>query len=238
MEDVAKHNKLTAIQKKVWDFFDTEISELRKEKPIDILVNNGDFLDGLGWRSGATELLTTDRNIQIAMCKQIVETVGANTNIIVAGTGYHTGEEEDWEQTLATNLNCKFENHAWLDINGKIFDLKHHCGSSGIPHGRYTPIAKDALWARLWGDAELIPKPVNYVIRSHVHYFSLIDDGSMIAMTTPCLQGFGSKFGARRCSGIPRMGFISFDILANGTVIMKKHFAEIPDQVAKATKFV
>jgi len=241
-DEISKHDKLTRNQKEHWNFFETSIRNLQKEKKIDILVNNGDMIDGDGWRSGGTELLTTDRNLQIKMAQKVVETVNASNNVIIAGTGYHTGDKEDWEETLASRLNdgkykCKFENHSWLDINKRVFDIKHHCGSSGVPHGRYTAIAKESIWAKLWGEAELIPKPVHYLIRSHVHYFSMIDDGNIIAMTTPALQGFGSKFGARRCSGIPSVGFISFDIKANGTVLMRKHMADLTSQKAKAIVF-
>lgn len=236
-DTISKHNKLTTIQRENWNIFQNEINILRREKPIDILVNNGDFLDGLGVRSGGTELITTDRTKQIDMCEEIMNTVGADYNVIVSGTPYHTGEQEDWEEELAKRTKSKFESHAWLDINKTIFDFKHFIGSSGTPHTRQAPIAKEALWATLWGEANLVPKPVSYLIRSHVHYFSLIDSGDMIALTTPALQAFGSKFGARKCSGIPRIGFLSFDILASGEVIMRKHFANIISQKAKATIF-
>jgi hypothetical protein len=236
-DDLSKHNKLSQIQRELWNFFETEIHTLNKEKKIDIFVNNGDFVDGNGWRSAGTELITTDRHFQIQMAKKVVETVDANTNIIVAGTAYHTGEQEDWEEVLAKEINCKFENHAWIDINGKVFDIKHHIGSSSVPQGRSASVAKEALWAKLWAEAKLIPNPINYLIRSHAHYFSMVDDGDIIAMITPALQAFGSKYGARRCSGIPKIGFISFDIDTKGNVTMRKHFASLPVQVAKATKF-
>jgi hypothetical protein len=110
-------------------------------------------------------------------------------------------------------------------------------GSSSVPQSRQAPIAKEMIWAKLWQEKELIPKPVSYLIRSHIHYFNLLDDGDMTAITTPALQGFGSKFGSKMCSGIPTIGFVSFDILANKTVIMRKHFLNLTTQKAKATLF-
>lgn len=236
-EDTARHNKFVKVEQETWNFFASEIKNLQRIQPIDILVNNGDFLDGTGHRSGGTELITSDRNKQIEICKQIVETVNAKHNLIIAGTAYHTGESEDWEETLSKEIKARFGSHDWLTINGKTFDFKHHIGSSSTPHTRYTPIAKDALWTKLWSEAELIPQKINYIIRSHVHYFSSIDDGKIVALTTPALQSFGSKYGARRCSGIPTIGFISFLIKANGSVIMQKHLANIPSQTAKAMIF-
>ena len=236
-EDIGKRNKLNNIQKATWSFFSNEISELQREKKIDILVSNGDAIDGDGWRSGGTELITTDRNMQVQMAKKAIKFVNADTNIIVAGTPYHTGDKEDFEESLAQQLGSKFESHAWLDINNTIFDLKHHIGSSSVPHGRHAPVAKEVLWAKLWQEKELIPKPVSYLIRSHVHYYTLIDDGDMIAMTMPALQAFGSKFGSKICNGIPTIGFVSFDIKANGSVTMRKHFVNLTPHKAKATVF-
>jgi hypothetical protein len=236
-DDVGKRNKLNNIQKAIWDFYATEITNLQRDKKIDILVSNGDAIDGDGWRSGGTELITTDRNMQVQIAKSAIKRANANTNIIVAGTPYHTGNVEDFEEILAQQINGKFENHAWLDINGVIFDIKHNVGSSSVPQSRQAPIAKEMIWAKLWQEKELIPKPVSYLIRSHIHYFNLLDDGDMTAITTPALQGFGSKFGSKMCSGIPTIGFVSFDILANKTVIMRKHFLNLTTQKAKATLF-
>ena len=235
VDDIAKHNKLIGIQKGMWDFFTTEIDQLKRERDIDICVCNGDAIDGSGWRSGGTELITTDRNKQVAMAKAAIEYIGAEDNKIVAGTAYHTGDVEDFEETLAEQVKGKFENHAYLNINNKVFDIRHHIGSSSVPHGRFSPIAKEAVWAKLWSESDLIPKPVHFLIRSHVHYYTYVEDHKMCAMTTPALQGFGSKFGSRRCNGIPTVGFLSFDIKTNGNVIMRKHFADLTLQKAKAT---
>jgi len=236
-ENISKHNKLVEVQKSMWSFFREEVKALQKEKKIDICVCNGDAIDGDGWRSGGTELITTDRNKQVKMAKMAIDLVGANHNVIVAGTGYHTGNEEDFEQTLAESVNGKFESHSFLEINKQVFDIKHHCGSSTVPHGRHSPIAKEAIWAKLWSEIDMIPKPIKYLVRSHVHYYSCIQDDRMTALTTPAMQGFGSKFGSRRCSGIPTIGFLSFDIKTNGTITMRKHFADLTTQKARATIF-
>lgn len=233
--DIAKHNKLVRVQKSMWDFFSSEIIKLQKEKDIDLLVCNGDAIDGEGWRSGGAELITTDRTKQVSIAKSVIDFVDAKKIHIVSGTPYHCGSVEEYEGILAEQLDCKYENHCWLDINGQVFDFKHHCASSSVPHGRYTPIAKEAMWAKLWGERKLIPQNVKYLIRSHVHYHSLISDSEMSAMTTPALQGFGSRYGAKVCSGTVDIGFISFDISASGAISMKKHFIELKEQAAKAT---
>lgn len=236
-EDVVKHNKYVKIQKSMWDFFSKEITTLNKEKRIDILVSNGDAINGQNTKNSGVEEITTDRLKQVAIAKSVIDFVDSKSNIIVSGTDFHVGNSENFEQILAEQLDCKFENHTWLDISKQVFDIKHHCASSGVPQGRYNPIAKEAVWASLWSETNLIPNPVKFLVRSHVHYFSLIQNSRMTALTTPALQGFGSRYGATRCSGLVDIGFISFDILKNGQTIMTKHFANMLEQKTKPIIF-
>ena len=54
------------------------------------------------------------------------------------------------------------------------------------------------------------------MLRSHVHYHSFAGGPGWLAMTTPGLQGYGSKFGARNISGTVDIGFVYFDITGKG----------------------
>lgn len=236
-DTVSKHNKLTNIQRETWSIFENTINELKAEKPIDILVNNGDLIDGDGRKSGGTELLSTDRTVQIDMAQEIIDLVDADYTVIVAGTPYHTGDSEQFEEEFAKRNKFKFESHCWLDVNKRIFDFKHYIGSSGTPQSRTSAVSKETVWASLWAQKGLVPGPVHYLVRSHVHYFACADDGDTVALTTPSLQGMGSRFGSQKCSGLVRQGFISWDVFANGEVIMNKHFFNIVSQKAKATIF-
>ena len=182
-------------------------------------------------------MITTARTVQIDMLHSVFDLVDADYNVVVAGTPSHTGDAEQYEEEFAKRNKFKFESHCWLDVNKRLFDFKHHIGSSGSPSGRTGAISRETVWADLWAQRDLIPGRVDYLIRSHVHYFSLCDNGDTIAMTTPSLQGMGSRFGSQKCSGLVRQGFISWDVFANGDVIMNKHFFNIVSQKAKATVF-
>ena len=47
--------KIAAMQKTLWDLYTEEMDAI---KPIDVLIVNGDCIDGKGKRSGSTELIT------------------------------------------------------------------------------------------------------------------------------------------------------------------------------------
>jgi hypothetical protein len=234
-KDISKNNKSAQIQRELWSFYSSEIDSLKKDNPIDILVANGDCIEGDGSRSGGTELICVDRIKQCEIAKEVISYAEAKTYLLTYGTQYHTGADgEDYEELIAKDLKAKIGSHEWIEIRGNIFDFKHHIGTSNSPIGRYTPLAKEAIWNKLWSERQLIPSGVNnkqFIIRSHVHYFSMISDGDFTALTTPCLQGFGTKYGARRCSGVIDIGFLHFDIDKSGNVSMHKHFAKIKSQV-------
>jgi hypothetical protein len=217
--------EIAKLQRETWDFFDQEILGLGQ---IDVAFYTGDMIDGRGERSGGTELVVTDRNIQVDMAEAIVRRVNAAQNRFVYGTGYHTGNEEDFEYTLAKRFGCKITDQAWVKINGLIFHLKHHIGGTSIPHGKGTAAMKDALWEDIWADMQGRPK-VNIFLRGHTHRYIGIDDigpGGMLRkfFCLPALQAAHTKYGGRRLSNIVHFGFMSFDIYHDGREpICRKH---------------
>jgi hypothetical protein len=202
-----ERNKFGQWQATLWDQY-TEAIE--KYQPIDWLVINGDAIDGKGERSGGTEQITVDRDEQTDMAYKCINAWDCKRVSLTYGTGYHTGNEEDWEGELAATLMAEIHSHAFIDVDGVVFDIKHHVGSSSVPHGRNTAISRDRLWNMLWQERGLQPK-ATVLIRSHVHYFIYNGDARVLNMVTPALQLPSSKYGGRRCSGTVDCGFVVFD---------------------------
>ncbi|MFH0821260.1 MAG: hypothetical protein V2B18_00785 [Pseudomonadota bacterium] len=211
----AKHQALT------WDFVTRKIDEL---KPIDILIVNGDLVEGKGEKSGATELIVADRQKQAEMAAECIKYVGAKNTIITYGTPYHGGVTEDFENDVAKEVKAdKIGGHEWLDVNGVVFDCKHRIASSSIPHGRHTAPARDVLWNFLWALEEEGQPKSDIFIRSHVHYFTYAGTNRYFVVTTPALLGWGCKYGTRICSGIINYGFLHFDVAGKGDWTWKAH---------------
>ena len=232
----SKRIKWVKTEKACWDWFRKHVSRL---KPIDHLIINGDLIDGTGHRSGGTELITTDRNDQIDMALKWIRWVDARTVHIVRGTPYHTGEQEDMEDLIASELQCSIGDHEWYDINGVVFDVKHAVGSSSIPHGRATPLLKEHLWNALWAEHEEQPK-ADVLVRAHVHYHlhagGMLNGRPWLTMSLPALQGMGTKFGARKCSGHVDFGFVHFDIDSKGSYSWQAHIAKLQEHKAQTLK--
>lgn len=214
--ELAKHdqkrNKLALVQRELWEEFAAIIDAHR---PYNICLCNGDAIEGKGARSGGTELISSDRKTQTDMAAKVIRFIDAPINRMTYGTPSHTGDDEDWEDIVAEKVGAKIGSHEWFEVNGVIIDAKHKVGSSVIPHGRLTSLAREVLWNREWTLRGLQLK-ADILLRSHVHYYEEIYHDQCRAATTPCLQGMGSKYGARQCSGTVDFGVIIIDIYEDG----------------------
>ena len=231
--DVAKQNKYADVQDQCWKFYEKTILSLQ---PIDILVVNGDAIDGNEPKSGGIELIHTCRDKQSTMAADAIRLAKAKQIVMTYGTGYHTGIAEDWENNVAGLVGAKkIGAHEWIDVNGLIMDFKHKVGSSGVPHARGTSIAKAKLWNNLWALHSMQPL-ADVLIRSHVHYHFYVGDPHFLAMTTPALQAMGSRFGSRECEGEVHFGLVHFDIVNKENYVWHKHIAKISAQATHALK--
>jgi hypothetical protein len=181
----------------------------------DILIVNGDCIEGNQTRQGGAELITSDRNVQVDMAVEAIEAWHAKTIFITYGTAYHVGKEEDFEYSIARMLNkhtpTKIEGRLYINIEGLTFDIRHKIGSSGIPHGRFTALGKEIMWDLLDEANKLGPK-VDVVIRSHVHYHTFCGDPEHYAFSTPGLQLKRGRFGSREMTGRIDWGAIRLTI--------------------------
>jgi len=191
-----------------WDWFAEEVEKLR---PIDFLIFNGDAIDGKGERSGGTEQLEPDRRVQVKMAAEVLKFVNVPSVVMSYGTPYHTGVEEDWEALVAEEFHADISSHDSRSVNGLIIDYKHHIGGSQSPMSRASALSRENVWNILWAEHGEFPR-AHVLIRSHVHYHSYAGGYNWFAMTLPALQGYGSKFGARKMSGTVDFGFVSIDI--------------------------
>lgn len=232
-------NKFARIQKECWKWYEGKVKELM---PADILVLNGDAIDGRGERSGGVELITGDRNEQVRMAAECIEIWQPKQIVITRGTPYHTGEIESWEDVLADflkgkNYKVKIGDHEWIDVNGVVFDFKHFVGASVVPYGRKTTLSRDVVWNELWAEAKLQPR-ADWIIRSHVHYceggFTFRGSRQINALITPALQAMGTRHGARKMSGLVDFGLVEWNISEEGNVEWQPHIAEVRSQAAKA----
>lgn len=225
--------KFSKIQFEMWDWYKRTIEAL---KPIDVLLVNGDCIDGKGERSGTTEIMEPDRFKQGDMASECILEAEAKHIVMTYGTPYHTGVSEDFEHYIAEKVKAeKIGGQEWVDVNGLIFDMKHFVGRSVIPHGRHTAINRDQLWNMYWAEADMTPRG-DVFIRSHVHYFVYSGYDSKLMIATPGLQAFKTKFGMKIPVNQVDIGLISFDVESKTEYTWKSHLLKPVYQRVEALK--
>lgn len=200
---------MTQYRAYMWKQFATAVQAL---KPIDVLVCNGDLVDGRSEKTGGLELIVLDRALQAKMAVEVIKFCEAKKVFVTRGTDYHVGKEESWENLVANDLGAeRIGDVINLDVEGLMFNFRHHIGGSQTPIGRTTPLARELVWNALWAQHKGFPQ-ADVIVRSHVHYHSFAGFPGCLAITTPALQGYGTRYGERRLSGLIDFGFVYFDI--------------------------
>ena len=224
-DDTPYRQKVSRLQKSVWDDFAGKVKEFR---PIDTLLINGDAIDGKGYRNGGREILYPDRDIQCDMVESIVKFINPMQLVMVSGTPYHTGATEQWEKQAFNRLANKhikkhdWGDHSYLDMNGCIVSCKHFVSSSSIPHGRATALLKDGMWNKLWAAAFEDHPKANVLIRAHTHSYMQTDDDSSVNFILPGLQAADTEFGKIKCCGTVKFGLVHMNYTPSGGFTWQK----------------
>lgn len=203
-----RDKKIARLQRQMWNNYTQMLKEIGN---VDFLIVNGDAIDGHGKRSSGSQLMTTDLLQQVDIAVECLSEVKFKKCFFTHGTPYHTSNQggQDFEKLIADRLGGKIYDELRLDVDGVIFDIKHHIGSSSMPTARFNSMAKTRLWDVLCSDKDDRQKADVYV-RSHVHYYTYCGESDWMALTLPALQAPQTKYGARRCQGYTDWGFVCF----------------------------
>jgi len=193
--------------------------------PIDLLIANGDLIDGRGERSGSRECITLSRKEQGEIAVECLEVWKARRIICSYGTAYHTGKLEDFEEDIAKDLCGEIHSQPFIEIEGVTFDVKHKIGKAGVPHTQGTILAKERLWNTQWWLNDEGQPLADIVLRSHIHEYNYVGGEYWLAMTLPGLQG-ATIYGAREVSSTVGWGMVEFRV-DNGWYRWGKHLAHL-----------
>lgn len=214
------NRKYAMFQHDVWNFWSSTLAELQ---PIDLFFFLGDAVDGKGPRSGGTEEIQMCRIQQAQMAARCIEEAGASRVYMVFGTPYHVGVDEDWEELVASFIeaDAQISGREFVEVEGLVFDLAHFVGGSTVPYGRTTSALRDMVWNMIWAHDKRQPD-ADYIVRGHVHHSVYHEEYGKVVEILPALQGYGSKFGVRKCRATVEIGFTHLDV-EDGKVVRCPH---------------
>ncbi len=132
------------MQKEAWNAYRKIVKKWHKP---DFLCVNADCIDGSQAKMGGAELTTPDRNIQAEMAEECITMWDAGQTLMTYGSAYHVSSgAEDFEYNIAHRVKAQIGGRLNFEIEGVEFDMRHKVGSSGIPHGRATPLLREMMW--------------------------------------------------------------------------------------------
>jgi predicted phosphodiesterase len=226
-----KRRKWADLERALWRRYVTLARKLGK---VDVLIIAGDCIAGREEKTGSTELVATDRNQQVEIAVRCIQEIEARKIVMVYGTDYHVGSYENYEDAVAEMVGAaKIGAHEWVDVNGLILDVKHHVGSSSVPHTQGAAITREALWNALWAERREQPQS-DIIVRGHVHSYYRFETAIWSGVTLPALQGMGCRFGQRRCSRTVDWGLVWLDVRSRDDYDFHPEIVRFQEQSAKA----
>jgi hypothetical protein len=172
-------------QKQLWKHWKHMISKVNPE----IIIFNGDLIDGQQRRSVGREVVTSRIEMQIEACKDIIRTLPEVPMYFTQGTEYHESPDGSAaEQYIAKELGGEFGDDLLIDECGIRMHVGHPIPVSATSwQYRTTPLARDLLLLALNSADEKYGR-VDVAIRSHAHYYCSCSFTSQLGVITPCWQ--------------------------------------------------
>lgn len=174
-----------------------EMLKLAKQRKPQVLVVNGDLLDGEGRKSSGTEQYST---IVAAQQKAAIKLLEPYRDIVeeiyvIRGTPYHDGNNGvDVEAVAAAlgavpqrgNKDWHAHEHLDLDIDGVVLNFNHEIAVASSFYAS-TPYYREAMYSAMAGLAGAYPN-AKCIVRSHVHRWMHVENVSTHVVGTPCFQ--------------------------------------------------
>lgn len=211
--------RLAALHAETWKLWRKGANDF---KGCDIVVSNGDNIEGQGQKSSGIEIYQSDRKEQSDIAAGGLAMFQAKKYRLTRGTPYHVGDSEEFEDLISLNLisrgfDSTIHNHWQGYLNGKVFDCKHHIGGSQTPYSETTPVSKERIHNLLWSEKGACAK-ADVIVRSHCHFYAYAGNKQFRALTLPALQApYTTKYG-RKCSRTVDWGILPFEISKGGNI--------------------
>ena len=225
------HFRHSAAQAGLYDAWCSLAKEWAKP---DILIVNGDAIEGQARKESGAPCWSTDLDDQIECARRLIEMFKGNKTYIIEGTGYHTdaggkslehhlGERLNSEKIGSGNSN-RAATELFLNVGGITIHAAHHV-SIGTGWYKTTPLARELVFALL-NESDF--HKVDLIVRSHVHYFCGVEFHRQRGYTLPCWQLRTKYMMKKSAFGMtPSIGALRFKIRGNSIHLEKRFFKPV-----------
>lgn len=212
---------------------------------VDYLIDLGDCIDGQDLKSN--DLSEDQISEQVDDACELMTMVKAKEYFLLSGTPYHTNAgAQSLDKMVVNTLNrakFKISYHQKLKLqlsNWFYLQARHKIGASGIPHGRHTAPSRSKTWDAVNAaiKSSVSGEPchlANLLVFGHVHYWTYCEDAQGAAMTMPCYQALGGKYGDSQCDGHIDIGVVKIEVCSKGEWSYEKRI-HTPNMISRTVK--
>jgi hypothetical protein len=235
VQEYGENYRPNKLQKELHQIWGEAIDDLA-QRP-NLCVVNGEPIDGANRKQVGNQSWTTSVHDQAVDAQKILSEIPAREFMFIRGSGYHVAVDGATVESFISDAmggvryssieGIKSNSWYWanVEINGKIFSFTHHLPYAKFFAYRATPLAKEmALMALDKGRT----MKYDVLVRSHVHYFMLVESAHTIALTTPAWKYPDGHLTRGGLGGIfPDIGGIEIIVEPNGEIVVRKHITEL-----------
>jgi hypothetical protein len=204
---------------------------------VDLLVVNGECIDGANVKQVGQQSWTTNLEDQMNDAKKLIEMIPYRKVLLLRGSGYHVQVDgTNFEEIMASKLKnvVKYKAYggqgstdyfAFVKIYGKVFNFTHHIGFSKAEANRTGALAKEMKGMHFQHDT--LGRADGF-IRSHAHYFVHVEFANTHGVITPAWKFPDAHLFRGGLAGtVPDVGAVEFRVYKDGTIEFEKYIAEI-----------
>jgi len=236
-------------QAMLYDAWCEMVDDMSDYKP-DLVIVNGDIVDGMNQADGGVHTITNDMYAQADMAADLLSMIPCNCFLITIGSGYHSRTGRNGApiepyiadaltkaiQSKGRNPNVTFSSEAIVKLNGKRFHVTHTVGHTNNYQYRSTALMRDMTNMLLnWPTHKF--GHVDAIIRGHVHFFINVRMADIEGIITPCWKlrdSFCTKIGL---NSQPDIGYVTMDWKRGGDIKVNKRLFHLPDTACRTVDY-
>jgi len=187
-----------------------------KYQRCDILLLNGDIVDGKNYKDTGMGCWTTDTSLQVEAAKQLIKLIKPRQIIGTSGSPYHSDRNPNGDKLAVEACGGTFKGgFANITINGTRIHAMHKVSvSKSSWQYRTTPVARGMVLAAL-NESDLGHYDIS--LRSHAHYFTYAGFSSSLGMILPCWKSYDSFGDLNIEHANPAIGYVAFQFEDDGS---------------------
>jgi hypothetical protein len=184
---------------------------------VDLLILNGDLVDGTNYYGEGAGCLTTSMDTQAEIAAQLLSEIKFRKVVGCRGTTYHGKKNPNLDKKVIEALGGVCMDEVSINIEKTRIYANHRTPVRMSQwDSRPQSIAKDILLAEL---NEMDFGHYDIICKSHAHYYIGLDQGTSVGFVCPCWKGRDefAKGSVNPFAFNPSIGYVMFDINYDGS---------------------